>query len=47
MFKKTIIALFAALVLTTSFAGGANAQRGCVSGEESIVSAYPAHAVCR
>ena len=46
MFKKTMIALFATLVLAVSFAP-ANAQRGCVSGEESIVSAYPSYSVCR
>jgi hypothetical protein len=45
MFRNTMIALFATLVLAMSFSG-ANA-RGCVSGEESTISAYPAYAVCR
>jgi hypothetical protein len=44
--KNTMIALIAALVLITSFASGANAQR-CVSGEEGGLSAYPAYMVCR
>ena len=45
---KTMIAVFAVLALTASFASGVNAQSGCVNAsEEGIASAYPAHALCR
>jgi hypothetical protein len=37
MFKKSMIALFAALALIASFDHGANAQGNC---EESAASAY-------
>jgi hypothetical protein len=47
MFKNTMIALFATLVLAASFTSGANAQRNCVGGEEGLVSAYPAYMTCR
>ena len=47
MFKKSILALIAALVLTASFTS-ANAQRGCANfSEEGLLSAYPAHSICR
>ena len=46
MFRKTIVALVATLALAASFSA-ANAQRGCVSGEEGLVSAYPAYSQCR
>jgi hypothetical protein len=46
MFSKTLFALLTALVLTTSYVS-AHAQRGCVSGEESTTSAYPAWQLCR
>ena len=46
MFRKTMIALFATLALAASFSA-ANAQRGCISGEEGVVSAYPSYSVCR
>ena len=47
MFKKTLFALLAALVLTSSYVS-AQAQNGCVSSntEESALSAYPAWQVC-
>jgi hypothetical protein len=50
MFKKTVFALLAALVLTVSY-GSAQAQtnpHGCVSGnmEEGAASAYPAWQLC-
>ena len=47
MLRNTMIALFAALVLAASFAQGGNAQQNCVSGEDSLVSAYPAYMICR
>ncbi len=47
MFKKTVFALLAALVLTVSY-GSAQAQtNGCVSSmEEGAASAYPAWQLC-
>jgi hypothetical protein len=48
MFSKTLFALLAALVLTTSYVS-AQAQSRCVSAntEESTLSAYPAWQVCQ
>ena len=47
MFRKTMIALFATLVLVASFSA-ANAQRGCVDlGDAETNSAFPAHSLCR
>ena len=62
MFKKTVTALAAAVVLVTAFGSASYAQqnpqewwrayeakskKGCVSGEESAASAYPAWMHCR
>jgi hypothetical protein len=44
MLKKTILALFAALVLTASFGSGANANR-CID-DEGVASAYAHDARC-
>ena len=40
MFKKTMIALFTAIVLSASFASTVNAQQ-CGHGDREFYSAYP------
>ena len=48
MFKKAIIALCAALLLTVALVSSADAQRRCVNlGDEESNSAYPSWLLCR